>query len=207
MDDGGQIVRRFLVHGSKVRLCHWSGKDEGEQELWRIRPGLLPDFPDSEVSVPLHQAAEHEDEERRIEEERRLEESVRSTRRLEVEDEALRTKFKDNTPKGEGPVWQECEDAIMDDAMSMSNNDSIGRVEEWLTQQHEQSNNDNYEEPMERGNHGASDQTAKERLWRLAQRQADKDGNPASKIRPTCQVRPLNDEESALNSVVTTEIK
>ena len=74
VDDGGQIIRRFLVHGSKVRLCHWSGKDEGEQELWRIRPGLLPDFPDSEVSAPLYQADEHE------EEERRLEVSVRSTR-------------------------------------------------------------------------------------------------------------------------------
>ena len=133
VDDGGQIIRRFLVHGSKVRLCHWSGKDEGEQELWKIRPGLLPDFPDSEVSAPLYQADEHEEEERRNEVERRLEESVRSTRRLEVEDEALRTKFKDNTHKEEGPVWQECEDEIMDDVMSIGEDNSIGRVEDWLT--------------------------------------------------------------------------
>ena len=76
-------------------------------------------------------------------------------------------------------MWQECEDAIMDDAMSMSNN-SIGRVEEWLTQQ-----NDNYAEPMERGNHGASDQTTKERLWRLAQRQANKDGRPRIPAQPS----------------------
>ena len=127
-----------------------------------------------------------------------------------MEDEALRTKFKDNTHKEEGPVWQECEDEIMDDVMSLSNNDSIGRVEEWLTQQNAQSNNDVYEEPMERRNLGASDKPAKERLWRLAQRQADKDGkpgylhNPVSRNHKIQHPRLLNDEELALNNVVTT---
>ena len=53
VDEAGQVVRKFLVHGSKVRLCHWGGQEEDDQELWKVRPGLLPDFPDSEVSAPL----------------------------------------------------------------------------------------------------------------------------------------------------------
>ena len=76
VDEAGQVVRRFLVHRSKVRLCHWGSHEEDDQDIWRVRPGLLPDFPDSKVSAPLGQLAEHEDKEERTEE------SVRLTRQL-----------------------------------------------------------------------------------------------------------------------------
>ena len=111
VDEAGQVVRRFLVHGSKVRLCHWGNHEEDDQELWKVRPGLLQDFPDSEVSAPLGQTEEHEDDEERIPE------LVQLTTRLEVEDEALRTKIRSESPKGAAPAWHECEDAIMDEVM------------------------------------------------------------------------------------------
>ena len=96
VNESGQVIRRFLVHGSKIRLCHWSGQEEDEQEIWKVRPGLLPDFPDSEVTAPLSQPADYE------EGEERREESVQPIEQLEVEDEAARatythTRHTDNT--------------------------------------------------------------------------------------------------------------
>ena len=58
VDEAGHVMRRFLVHGFKVLLCHWGSHEEDDQDLWKVRPGLLPDFPDSEVSAPLGQTEE-----------------------------------------------------------------------------------------------------------------------------------------------------
>ena len=123
VNEASQVIRRFLVHGSKIRFCHWSGHEDEDQEIWKVRPGLLPDFPDSEVSSPLDQLAGHEGEEDR------REESVWLTEQLEVEDEALRTKIRDEIPKAAGPAWRECEDAIMDEVMSEV--EVHGKVREW----------------------------------------------------------------------------
>ena len=57
-DESGQIIRRFLVHGSKVRLCQLGGQPEEDNRQWTVRPGMSPDFPDSEVSSPLYCTAE-----------------------------------------------------------------------------------------------------------------------------------------------------
>ena len=46
MDESRQVVKRFLVHGSKVRLCQMRSKEEEEQGKPKVRPGLLLDFPD-----------------------------------------------------------------------------------------------------------------------------------------------------------------
>ena len=115
-----------------------------------MRPGLLPDFPDSEVTAPLGQPADYE------EGEERREESVRPIEQLEVEDEALRTKFRHEISKTAGPEWQECEDAIMGETRSENSHE---KVREWLDQQ-----NSDHVEPMNRANHGASDRLAREQL-------------------------------------------
>ena len=52
VDESGQVVKRFLVHGYKVRLCFLGSEEEEEQGKPRVRLGLLPDFPGSEVSGP-----------------------------------------------------------------------------------------------------------------------------------------------------------
>ena len=52
--ESGQVVRRFLVHGSKVRLCQMGGEPSDDQRQRSMRLGMLPDFLDSEVSGPLY---------------------------------------------------------------------------------------------------------------------------------------------------------
>ena len=44
VNESGQVIRRFLVHGSKIRLCHWSGQEEDEQEIWKVQPGTSTNF-------------------------------------------------------------------------------------------------------------------------------------------------------------------
>ena len=46
VDESGQVVRRFLVQGSKLRLCQLMQEGEKEQYRLDVRPGLLLDFPD-----------------------------------------------------------------------------------------------------------------------------------------------------------------
>ena len=55
IDKSRQVVRRFLVHGSRVRLCHLGGLQEDNLDQLKVRPSMLPDFPDSEASGPLYQ--------------------------------------------------------------------------------------------------------------------------------------------------------
>ena len=38
VDESGQVVRRFLVHGSNVRLCQMGGQLEDDQRQWEVRP-------------------------------------------------------------------------------------------------------------------------------------------------------------------------
>ena len=190
VNEAGQVIRRFLVHGSKIRLCHWSGREDEDQEIWKVRPGLLPDFPDSEVSSPLDQLAGHEGEQDR------REESVRLTEQLEVDDEALRTKIRHEIPKTAGPAWQECEDAIMYEAMS--EDEGHEKVREWLDQQSENPPGGNHAEPMSRANHGASDKLAREQLWRLAQRRTDKDGKPRIPNQPNVKEPPDVSSQAAM---------
>ena len=54
IDEAGQVHRRFKVHGSKIRVCYWGGYPEDDQQYDVVRPGMLPDFPDSEVSKPMY---------------------------------------------------------------------------------------------------------------------------------------------------------
>ena len=55
IDDTGQVISRFQVHGSKVQLCQLGGQLTDDRKKWVIRPGMLSDFPDSEVSGPMYQ--------------------------------------------------------------------------------------------------------------------------------------------------------
>ena len=59
IDKNGHIVHQFEAHASKVRLCQqrWLSKAiKGDCVCYRkpdVGPGMLPDFLDSEVSIPL----------------------------------------------------------------------------------------------------------------------------------------------------------
>ena len=55
IDESGKVVKRFLVHGSKVRLCQLGGEQEDDQRHVAVRLGMLPDFLDSKGSGPLYQ--------------------------------------------------------------------------------------------------------------------------------------------------------
>ena len=127
VDEAGQVVRRFQVHGSKVRLCYWGGQPEDEKQQWAVRPGMLPDFPDSEVSAPLYQP------EGQGGEEGQEKESVRPTTELprtEIQDEALRTQFKDDSHTERAPQWLEVNDAIMEE--QISEEETNWKVRDWL---------------------------------------------------------------------------
>ena len=54
VNKAGQVIRRFQVHGSKVRLCHLGRQLEDDRRSMAIWPGVLPDFPDSEISGPMY---------------------------------------------------------------------------------------------------------------------------------------------------------
>ena len=117
---------------------------------------MLPDFPDSKVSAPLYQpegqgGGEGQDKE-----------SVRPTTELpqtEIQDEALRTQFRDDSHIKRAPQWLEVADAIMEEHMSEEETD--WKVRDWLAKtlqpQDTGSVRGKHEEPMVRANHCASD--------------------------------------------------
>ena len=150
---------------------------------------MLPDFTDSEVSAQLGQTEDKRESEERVPE------SVQLTTRLEVEDEELRTKFRSDSPKGAAPAWRDCDDAIMDKAISDEETD--WRVREWLAQEDVESEHGTHAEPMTRANHGASDQPACDRLWRHAQHQADRYGKPRIPIKPSVKGPPDVESQAA----------
>ena len=127
VDVAGQVMRRFQVHGSKVRLCHWGGHNEDDEQQWAVRPGMLPDFPDSKVSAPLGQLEGQEGGEEQEQD------SVRPNTELPqfvIQDEALRTQFKDDSHRARAPKWLEVDDAIMEEPMSEEETD--WKIRDWL---------------------------------------------------------------------------
>ena len=52
------MVKRLLVHGSKIRLCQLGGEKEDDQGYLKVRPGMLLDLLDSKVSGLLYQVEE-----------------------------------------------------------------------------------------------------------------------------------------------------
>ena len=178
------MFRRFLVHGSKVWLCQIGGQPEDDQRQWMIRTGMLPDFPDSEVSRPQHKW-----EEWQREEPAEREEWVRPRRKspLEVPDEALRMNIRTNNGEEPAPQWLEVEDEMIVEKMSEDETD--WRIRDWLSRSvqlqdtvlvHDQVVEEDLDEPMMHANHCASDKQARERMWRHAQWQSDRDGRPTT---------------------------
>ena len=104
IDGTGNIIRRFQVHGSKVRLCQTGGQTAEELRKLAIQPGMLPDFPDSEISGPLYQLDKPREVSVQPDDDRP---------RSEVPDEALRTEFKTDKHAPEAPQWLPVEDSIM----------------------------------------------------------------------------------------------
>ena len=115
IDDAGQVIRRFEVHGSKVQLCHLGGQPTDDCRKWPIRPGMLPDFPDSEVSGPLYQPGSPEGAEGRENESVLPNDAIPQA---EVQDEAYRTEWKEDNDAEEAPQWLEVKDVVMPEAMS-----------------------------------------------------------------------------------------
>ena len=54
IDKSGQVIKRFLVHLSKVRLCQLGRQQGDDQGHLKVRLGILLDFPYSELSGPLY---------------------------------------------------------------------------------------------------------------------------------------------------------
>ena len=100
------------------------GDPEDNQRQWAVKPGMLPDFPDSKVSGPMYQLNEpQEDQPPR-------KESVWLTRELpqsEIPDEALRTKWRGDDRQQQVPQWVEVDDEVMEEQMSEEE-----RVRDWL---------------------------------------------------------------------------
>ena len=152
------------------------GQLEDDSQKNAIQPGMLPDFPDSEVSGPLCGGKERPESRPTQRELVRLEiEHPRS----EIPDEALRTEIRDedNQCQTPQPHWQAVNDEIMDELMSQD--DREWRTNKWVEKTiqpqdsisiREQEERTDYGEPMIRANHGASDQEAHRKVWKQAQR-------------------------------------
>ena len=86
-----------------------------------MRPGLLPDFPDSEVSGPLYQLDEPEEVSVQPEEQQQ---------ECEVPDEALRTELRADTHAPDAPQWLPVEDVVMQEAEPQD--EYRWKVPQWL---------------------------------------------------------------------------
>ena len=144
-----------------------------DRRMWAIKPGMLPDFPDSKVSGPLYQPGGLEGGEEQDKE------SVLpnyAIPRTEIQDEALRMELRKDNHAEEAPRWLEVEDVVMPEAMSEE--EYRWKVPDWLERNVQPQDlipiQDRQEEPMIRANHGASDHEARDRLWE----QSDRDGRP-----------------------------
>ena len=107
VDHQGKTIRQLQVHGSKVRLCQAGGQTAEELRKLAIQPGMLPDFPDSEVSGPLYQL--DEPQEVSVQPEYQQQE-------YDIPDEALRTEFRADPHAPDAPHWLPVEDSIMQEA-------------------------------------------------------------------------------------------
>ena len=120
VDGEGKMICQFQVHGPKVRLCQVGGQTIEKLRQLTIQPGRLPDFPDSEVSGPLYQLKKpkisvHPNDERP---------------QTEVQDEALRREFREESHALKAPRWIQVEDAMMQDVEP--EDDYKWKVTEWL---------------------------------------------------------------------------
>ena len=182
VNESGQVVRRFLVYGCKVRLCQMGGELVDDQRQWKVRPGMLPDFTDREVSGPLYWLEEQQEDPA---EKRELVWQRTFSPLTEVPDEALRTDVKNNNQEEPTPQWLEVEDELMEERMS--EDEAEWRVRDWLSHTKrtqdsvsvcEEMGGEEPGEPMIWDNHGASDQSVCDRMWKHAQCQTDKDRKP-----------------------------
>ena len=91
--------------------------------------------------------------------------------------------MRDNDHREKAPQWLEVEVELMEERMSEDEQD--GKVIEWLEQSIQPQNSvsvpnqvveTDHGEPMLWANHGASNQPARERMWKHAQWQSNKDG-------------------------------
>ena len=138
-----------------------------------MRPGTLPDFPDSEVSKPMYCMGEPQ------EGQPPEGELVRLTAELpwsEIQDEALRTELRGDGCPEKAPLWLDVEDEIMEERMREEEQDWI--VREWLKQTIQpqdsvsvcdQEVGTDRGEPIMCAKHRASNQLARERMWKHAQ--------------------------------------
>ena len=114
IDESRQVVQRFLVHGSKVRLCQLGREQEDDQRCLQVRPGMLQDFLDSEVSGPLYQVKDPQAVPAKQRELVWLNYKERTRSPLtEVPDENQR----DEQEREPAPQWLEVEDEVMDEIM------------------------------------------------------------------------------------------
>ena len=125
--------------------------------------------------------------------------------RSELGDEALRTELRSDDRREKAPQWLDVEDEVMVECMSEDEQER--RVREWVDQTvHLQDSvsirgqevETNYGEPMKRANHGASDQPARERMWKQAQQQTNKDRWPRIPLHPNVSEAPDVESQAAL---------
>ena len=93
--------------------------------------------------------------------------------RSELQDDALRTKLRSDDRRAKAPQWIGVEDEVMEERMSEDEQDE--KVMEWLERSiqpqdsvsvRDQVVETDHGEPMLHANHGASDQPARERMWK-----------------------------------------
>merc|ERR1712212_388807 len=201
VDHQGKTIRQFQVHGSKVRLCQAGGQTAEEMRKLAIQPGMLPDFPDSEVSGPLYQLPKPQEVSVQPEDQQQ---------EYDIPDEALRTEFRADPHAHDAPQWLPVEDSIMQDVEPRE--EYQWKVPQWLERSDQTvhpedsaSRLENEVEPMVRANHGASDGTARKQLWKHAQRLADQDGKPRIPVQPSVKGAPEVESLAARRRGVSAE--
>ena len=130
----------------------------------------------------------------------------------ELQDEALRTELRGDDRRDEAPHWLSVEDEVM--AEHMSEGEPEEKVRDWLEQTVQpqdsvsmcgQAGEADHGEPMLRANHGASDQPARQRLWKYAQQQSNKDGRPRIPLEPNIRAAPDVESQAALRRGLAAE--
>merc|ERR1711872_232538 len=228
IDSYGNVLRRFQVHGSKIRLCQMPGQLEDDGRKNAIQPGVLPDFPDSEVSEPLYGSELRRDSIQQPASRPSQKQSVRRDEeypRSEIPDEALRTEIREenNQYQPPQPDWQAVNDEIMDEISdrewrtsewvertiqthdSISINEQEERMDYGEPMRNEQEERIIYDEPMRKASYGATEQEARRRVWNHAQRLADKDGRPRIPPKTLISEAPDVESQAALRRGVAAE--
>ena len=168
IDAGGRVVKEFEVHGAKVRPVHLTRQQRESRAPPAVQPGQLPDFGDSLISAPASTIPPRP-------EPAQTDAPTPPTLR----DEALMSEpGRSEGSRQHAPLWAEPQDELADQVYDWLQAGEQTRAQDEVEPQDSVSVRGQWDEPMERRNHGDTAAQGEKLLHRQAQRR--------SRITPIC---------------------